>query len=314
MMSEVSEQKADMASVSEELAEKFNCSHCRKYLRPPIWIVCKNGHNLCDICKIYLGTAPCPGDGCKNKCIPPSKQIRNSALEAVRDDLNLPISCKFHWNECDFSGDLETVVSHEEQCPFREVPCVVLNCYKPIRFNMIEDHMAEIHTKMANGQWEILPEITHKKRKGRNFAMKSWIHGGTRFFATLITGKDSLWHLWVKAACGKEDAKKLRAKIRLSSKLVPECNDVFYRPVLDFESCAFNYDDKNDKIWWTKSSHQYSSSLHIHQDVVLQHMTVKDGSTELRIDSTIPFTIMAKEFPTREIGAKDVSDQDEKDG
>ena len=60
--------------------------------------------------------------------------------------------------------------------------------------------------------------------------MRSWRHGGTRFFATLFTGADSFWKLWVTAACGKTAAEKFRAEIRLSSNIMPECNDVHYRP------------------------------------------------------------------------------------
>ena len=62
------------------------------------------------------------------------------------------------------------------------------------------------------------------------YAVRSWRHGGTRFYATLLTGPDSFWKLWVTAACGKTAAEKFRAEIRLSSNLVPECNDVHYRP------------------------------------------------------------------------------------
>ena len=75
------------------------------------------------------------------------------------------------------------------------------------------------------------------------FAMKSWRHGGIRFFATLVPGKYFLWHLWVTAACGMNDAEKFRAEIRLSSNLVPDCSDVFYRP---------------GKIWSTKCAKQSS--------------------------------------------------------
>ena len=60
------------------------------------------------------------------------------------------------------------------------------------------------------------------------FAMKSWRYGGMRFFVTLLDGP--VWHLWVNAACGRKVAKKWRAEIRLSSNLLPDCNDVFYRP------------------------------------------------------------------------------------
>ena len=65
---------------------------------------------------------------------------------------------------------------------------------------------------------------------GLTFAMKSWRYEGTRFFATIKIGTKSWWHMWVTAACGRNEAKKLRAEIRLSSNLMPDCNDVFYRP------------------------------------------------------------------------------------
>ena len=81
----------------------------------------------------------------------------NLGTRALFQDLNLPIACKNYWAECDFSGDIESVVTHEEDCPYRGVPCVVLNCTEYMLFNMIENHMAEKHAKMSNGQWQIIP-------------------------------------------------------------------------------------------------------------------------------------------------------------
>ena len=60
--------------------------------------------------------------------------------------------------------------------------------------------------------------------------MRSWRHGGVRFFSTLLSGNDSIWKLWVTAACGKTAAVKFRAEVRLSSNLAPDCNSVFYLP------------------------------------------------------------------------------------
>ena len=70
-------------------------------------------------------------------------------------------------------------------------------------------------------------------RTATPFAMKSWRYEGTRFFASLLAGDEPIWYLWVTAICGKTETKKLRAEIRLSSNLVPDCNDVFYRPGTD---------------------------------------------------------------------------------
>ena len=74
-------------------------------------------------------------------------------------DLNLPISCKNHQAECDFSGNLESVIIHEGDCPYRTVKCQVMKCREKIRFNLIDDHMTKKHAKMSDGQWEIHPLV-----------------------------------------------------------------------------------------------------------------------------------------------------------
>ena len=48
---EVSKPKVDMASLPGTFTDKFKCSRCAKYLRPPIWIMCDSGHNMCNDCK-----------------------------------------------------------------------------------------------------------------------------------------------------------------------------------------------------------------------------------------------------------------------
>ena len=73
--------------------------------------------------------------------------------------MKLPMSCKNHAAGCDFSGSLEDVIAHEEDCPYRSVKCVVLSCYQDISFNDLEDHMAREHPKMATGDWEIIRPV-----------------------------------------------------------------------------------------------------------------------------------------------------------
>ena len=51
------------------------------------------------------------------------------------------------------------MIAHEEDCPYRTVACVVLNCLEDVRFNLIENHMAVEHTKMSKGQWQIIPTV-----------------------------------------------------------------------------------------------------------------------------------------------------------
>ena len=62
---------------------------------------------------------------------------RNFVLEEMSKDLDLPMSCKHHGDECDFSGNLASVIEHEEDCPFRPVECAVIWCEEQIRFTLI---------------------------------------------------------------------------------------------------------------------------------------------------------------------------------
>ena len=82
MMSEDSEPKVDIASLPETFTEKFKCSKCKKYLRPPIWIVCDRGHNVCDICKPDLDDT---GSTCtvSPECKIISENIRNFLVEEM---------------------------------------------------------------------------------------------------------------------------------------------------------------------------------------------------------------------------------------
>ena len=137
--------------------------------------------------------------------------------------------------------------------------------------------MAKDHSNLSNGQWQIFPEDQS--------AMKSWCYGGKRFFATLLVDYKSLWHLWVTAACGGNNAKKLRAEIRLSSNLEPDCNDVFYRPVQHYESIVLDECTILDVM-----DEKYMSCLHLYGKVVGKHIK-EDAPTELRVGTDIPFTI-----------------------
>ena len=72
------------------------------------------------------------------------------------------MSCKHNAAGCNFSGGLEDAITHEEDCPYRTVKCVVLSCFLDIKFNDLEDHMAKVHPKMSTGDWEIIrpPPVT----------------------------------------------------------------------------------------------------------------------------------------------------------
>ena len=70
----------EMPALPETFLDQFRCSKCTKYLRPPIRIVCKTGHNVCGICFTALGTSPCPvSPGCQRV----SEEFKNVAIETM---------------------------------------------------------------------------------------------------------------------------------------------------------------------------------------------------------------------------------------
>ena len=81
-MSEDSKPNVDMASLPETFTARFKCSKCTKYLRPPIWTICDNGHMVCDICKPDLDET---GSSCtiSPDCKIISENIRNIDVEGM---------------------------------------------------------------------------------------------------------------------------------------------------------------------------------------------------------------------------------------
>ena len=77
-MSEISKPKIDPASLPETFLTMLKCSKCKKYLRPPIWIICDSGHNVCDICLYSDKLLECPASP---KCKLIKEKIRNSVTE-----------------------------------------------------------------------------------------------------------------------------------------------------------------------------------------------------------------------------------------
>jgi len=109
-------------------------------------------------------------------------------------------------------------------------------------------------------------------------AIRTWRHSDVRFFATLFLGSDDFWHIMVSAACGKNTAAKFRAEIRLASQDVPECSNLYYRPVEPLETEILTSNMKN-----------YKACLDIHKEVVEKQTEGK--VTNLLIEpEDIPFT------------------------
>ena len=147
--------------------------------------------------------------------------------------------------------------------------------------------MAKCHQELLNEEWDVESEGTIEES---SFAVKTWRYRGVRLFATLVTGQHPLWHLYVMAACGRKEASKLRAEIRLSSNLVPECNDVFYRPILHIGS-PVKWDHNDSKM------KEFTSILHLPAAVVCKH---SEGPIEGELQIPLTIKIFEKVFPTAE--------------
>ena len=279
--------------------------------------MCNNGHNVCDICKTARDSS-CP------VCQKTTGDNTNIELEALIKHFKAPMSCKHNGAGCNEANDLDEILRHEEDCPFRSTKCLVLDCKADITLNELENHMTEKHQDMIDGAWVIrksqsdvdLHEMAKLMVKGASvvrgrdwnyggqdgnppgtgiilntyflrshlsydvevqwksgktskykmgthgtydlkpasskkderyiweinqedelpFAIRSWRHSNVRFFATLFIGLDNFWHIMVSAACGKNKTAKFRAEIRLASSSVPECSNVYHRPVEHLES------------------------------------------------------------------------------
>ena len=129
------------------------------------------------------------------------------------------------------------------------------------------------------------------------FAIRTWQHSNVRFFATLFIGKEDFWRIMVSAACGKTMAAKFRAEIRLASSSIPECSNVYYRPVEHFDSEIL-----------TSSVENFTACLDIHKKVVAKQTDGKVTSLFVTPED-IPFTCQVY----KKVFAFDKEDIEEKD-
>ena len=234
--------------------------------------------------------------------------------------MDIGISCKNHTVGCDFTAEIDSVLTHEEDCPYRSVRCVVLSCYRVMRFNDVEEHMAEHHQDMLTGEW-----VVHDQSKegapvlhdGVHYSMMTWNNAGTRFFATLFVSREVLgekagtedffWNIWVTAVCGKISAEKFRAEVRLSSSALPECSLIYNMPVNHFESNILERDLKVDGLSTCKAS------LRLHHEIVGKHMSPTSHLTsKLMVSGTdVPFKCLVHEKVLPCFDEGDIEDEEE---
>ena len=229
--------------------------------------MCKNGHNVCDLCKTARASK-CPV--CQDNVM----DISNAELEALIKHFKAPISCKYGEAGCDETNVLDEILLHEEDCHFRPIKCLVVYCKADIRLNGLDNHVTEKHQEMMDGKWVI------RKTPAPPTAIRTWRHSDVRFFATLFLGGDGFWHIMVSGACGKNMAAKFRAEIRLTSQDLPECSNVYHRPLEHLET---------NIVLNTMTMKHHTACLDVHK-IVLESQT-KGKVTSLQIEpEDIPFT------------------------
>ena len=210
---------------------------------------------------------------------------------------------------------------------YNSIKCVVLNCYKDIIFNKLEDHMAEEHQDMLSGEW-----VAHKRDQtagipinnmlnyGEKYAMRTWKNAGTRFYATLmvlaterincnpygcgrtIPSESTFWNLWVTAACSKTDAENFRAEIRLSSNILPEMTHVSHMPVAHLESDIIRTKDRSSFV-------HYKDCLRMHHEIISKH--VKGDAKSLKDGADIPFKCLVHKKVFLNVNKADMEEKNE---
>lgn len=104
-----------------QIMQEFECPVCLDYMVPPIFVICMNGHNVCNNC------APNLQDECPT-CRQPVLNIRNIAMENVGRNVNYPCINR-KWG-CDQVFPVNEIANHQAECfhnrrhcPWAPPPC-----------------------------------------------------------------------------------------------------------------------------------------------------------------------------------------------
>lgn len=168
--------KSDVSLVMKKLQSNFECKICFNHMQNKVF-QCKNGHILCESCKI------------KCTCCPFCKEIvnnRNLVLEQLLD---------YHFIECPnkgctYSCKKMNMEEHMKSCCFNPVQCPC--CGDKLWKDCIEAHMLDYHTtkicKIEKDTWgRISSSYPHniKSIDGLSWAPKLIISGESKVIVKL---------------------------------------------------------------------------------------------------------------------------------
>ncbi|XP_065656702.1 TNF receptor-associated factor 6-B-like isoform X4 [Hydra vulgaris] len=132
------------ANFLHELSDEHECPVCKMALREPILTAC--GHRFCLSCseeirKINKGVFICPLDKTNLKY---EQTFLDKAVERVI--LQLKVKCNNYLNNCQWTGELRAINTHEQYCNRLPIYCVNQCGMEILR----EEMLSHIHDSCAN--------------------------------------------------------------------------------------------------------------------------------------------------------------------
>ena len=136
-----------MATAAALLVPVVECPLCKQIRRFTNIFQCKNGHNICAVCKVSIHA--CPKCGIEYD-IPPK---RNKTAEDLIATGDFVFTCKH--KGCDYRALRSKLERHEEVCKNRKAS--IIPCPKKCGVNL-EEHELQAHITSSHAPCEFYPE------------------------------------------------------------------------------------------------------------------------------------------------------------
>ncbi|PNF30032.1 hypothetical protein B7P43_G05837 [Cryptotermes secundus] len=137
---ELSRMESQEQDTIQDIIGELECPVCLDYMKPPILVVCTNGHTVCSKCAEQLGEE-CP------TCREPVEMIRNIVLEKVARRVKYPCVNK-KWG-CYETFTIDDIIDHQSECFYSNRQCpwsaVFRKCAWTGDTKDLKRHLADSH-------------------------------------------------------------------------------------------------------------------------------------------------------------------------
>lgn len=128
-----------------KLTKLVECPVCLGVPKSGLMYMCQNGHNVCSGCWKRISVCPIA------RCAYDEPQPRqNLTIQALIEEVDFDFACEFAGNGCEVTENRALIGEHEEECPYRLVPCPDGSCTKLIKEKELEHHLKREH---KNVRW-----------------------------------------------------------------------------------------------------------------------------------------------------------------